>query len=291
MDPQQLSAFIAVVESGSFTRAAEGLHLTQPAISKRINLLEESLGKNLFDRIGKSVNLTEAGRVLLPHAYRIIREIKDTGIALQNLSETVSGRLTLASSHHVGLHRLPPVLKQYSAQYPDVKLDISFLDSEKAYAQVLHGGLELAVVTLSISEVDKIISRPLWRDELCVMSSKKHPLSSYKRIRLEDLLDYPVILPGENTFTRMLIEDVFHAAGLNLEVEMSTNYLETIKMMVSVGMAWSILPRTMQDDTLKILKIRGLSMERSLGYIYHSEHTLSNSAEALISILEQYSVK
>ena len=289
MDTQQLSAFIAVAEYGSFTRAADHLHLTQPAISKRIQLLESHLRNSLFDRIGKRIKLTEAGRVLLPHAHRILREIEDTGIALQNLSEAVGGRLTLASSHHVGLHRLPPVLKQYSAQYPDVTMDISFLDSEKAYEQVRHGGLELAVVTLSIQDVDRVVSRMLWRDELCVMSASTHPLSTYKRIRLEDLLDFPVILPGENTFTRMLIEDVFHAAGLNLEVEMSTNYLETIKMMVSVGMAWSILPRTMYDKTLRILKIRGLQLERKLGYIYHREHTLSNAAKAFITTIKQYS--
>jgi DNA-binding transcriptional LysR family regulator len=289
MDPQQLSAFIAVAETGSFTRAANRLHLTQPAISKRIYLLEGYLGNSLFDRIGKRVNLTEAGRVLLPHAHKILRDIEDTSIALQNLSDSVSGRLILASSHHVGLHRLPPILKQFSAQFPDVLMDISFLDSEKAYKRVVHGDLELAVVTLSISQVDKIVSRPVWRDELCVMSSKEHPLSAYNRISLEDLLNFPAILPGQDTFTRLLIEDVFLSADLKLEVEMSTNYLETIKMMVSVGMAWSILPKTMCDDTLKILKIKGLKLERELGTIVHSEHTLSNAAEAFISVLEQHS--
>jgi DNA-binding transcriptional LysR family regulator len=242
MDPQQLSAFIAVAETGSFTRAANRLHLTQPAISKRIYLLEGYLGNSLFDRIGKRVNLTEAGRVLLPHAHKILRDIEDTSIALQNLSDSVSGRLILASSHHVGLHRLPPILKQFSAQFPDV-----------------------------------------------LMSSKEHPLSAYNRISLEDLLNFPAILPGQDTFTRLLIEDVFLSADLKLEVEMSTNYLETIKMMVSVGMAWSILPKTMCDDTLKILKIKGLKLERELGTIVHSEHTLSNAAEAFISVLEQHS--
>ena len=132
MDTQQITAFIAVAETSSFTLAAERLYLTQPAISKRINLLEQFLGNRLFDRIGKKIKLTEAGQILMPHAKKILREIEDTRNAVQNLSQSVSGRLTLASSHHIGLHRLPPVLKQYSGSYPDVSIDISFQDSNKS---------------------------------------------------------------------------------------------------------------------------------------------------------------
>lgn len=290
MDTNQLVSFIAVAESGSFTHAAAQLHLTQPAISKRVQLLEAFLGNRLFDRIGKRVFLTEAGRVLLPYARRILQEIEDTRTAVQNLSELVSGTLTMASSHHIGLHRLPPVLKEYAHQFPQVDMDISFLDSEKVYEQVAQGGIELGVVTLATGGVvDRIYSHKLWQDELFVMSSTDHALAQHSQIGLQDLLEYPAILPGENTFTRQLIEDHFQSAGLRLEAAMSTNYLETIKMMVSVGMAWSILPMTMCDDTLKVLPIKHLRLSRQLGYIYHRAHTLSNAASAFMQLLHRYS--
>jgi DNA-binding transcriptional LysR family regulator len=289
MDTLQITAFIAVAEASSFTLAAERLHLTQPAISKRINLLEQFLGNRLFDRIGKQIKLTEAGQILLPHAKKILREIEDTRNAVQNLSQSVSGRLTLASSHHIGLHRLPPVLKQYSEQYAEVSIDISFQDSEKAYEQISHGEIELAVVTLANMRKEKIVSHTLWEDELCIMTSQNHPLTKYKQVTLNDLLDFPAILPGGNTFTRQLIEEIFQDEKLKLEVEMSTNYLETIKMMVSVGMAWSVLPLTMHDNSVRVLPIKNFILKRQLGYIFHQEHTLSNAATAFIECLNKHS--
>lgn len=288
MDTNQLNAFITVAETGSFSLAAEKLFLTQPAISKRIAVLEQSLSTTLFDRIGRRVMLTESGKVLLPRARRLVRELDDARVSIQNLAQEVSGRLPIAASHHIGLHRLPPVLKNYSRLYPDVKMDISFLDSEQAYKQVVHGDIELAVVTLSLDSVDRIRHRTLWTDALRVMTSTDHPLTKYRKLQLTDLLDYPVILPGENTFTRQLIDKLFRDNQLQLKVEMSTNYLETIRMIVSIGMAWSILPESMLDTGLQVLPLPNINLSRKLGYIYHLEHTQSNACRAFTRELEQH---
>jgi DNA-binding transcriptional LysR family regulator len=287
METSQLSAFITVAETGSFSLAAEQLHLTQPAISKRIATLEQQVGNKLFDRIGRRVMLTEAGQILLPRAKKILHEMQDAETALQNLGEAVSGRFRLASSHHIGLHRLPPVLKEFASSYPRVSIDIAFLDSEQAYQQVARGEIELAVVTLSPVEVAGINSKKIWDDRLCIMTSPEHPLAGKKGVQLEDLLEYPAILPAANTFTRQLMESIFKDHRIRLEVEMPTNYLETIKMMVSVGMAWSILPLTLLDDTLKVLPVKEVNLVRRLGYIHHRDHTLSNAARAFINLLEQ----
>lgn len=285
METSQLIAFIAVAETRSFSLAAERLHLTQPAISKRIAALEQQLDAKLFDRIGKRVILTEAGQILLPRARKILHEIDDTRIALQNLGTAISGRVTLASSHHIGLHRLPPVLKEYSILYPRVVIDIAFLDSEQAYQQVGRGEIELAVVTLAPGEVPGIVSHSIWDDQLCIMTASDHALAQQKNVQLTDLLEYPVILPAANTFTRQLVEGIFKDHRIRLEVELSTNYLETIKMMVSVGMAWSILPLTMLDDTLRVVPVADIHLVRRLGYIHHRDHTLSNAAQAFIRLL------
>jgi len=288
MESSQLAAFIAVAETSSFSSAAENLHLTQPAVSKRIALLERNLELRLFDRIGKKVFLTEAGRILLDRARTINREISTTRTLLANLNAQVSGRLALASSHHIGLHRLPPVLREYAGRYPLVRIDISFLESEQAYEQVAHGAIELGVVTLAPENVAKINPHPLWEDELCIMISRDHPLAGHQRVSLEDLLEFPVILPAENTFTRRIVEELFRSRNCGLTTEMSTNYLETIRMMVSIGMAWSVLPRTMLDESLHILHFRDVRLSRKLGYINHDYHTLSNAAKAFIELLEAY---
>ncbi len=113
MDTQSLQAFLAVADCGSFSRAAEQLHLTQPAVSKRIAVLENQTRARLFDRIGRRVSLTEAGRVLLPRARQILVMVDDSRRALGNLDGDVGGELILATSHHIGLHRLPPILGDY----------------------------------------------------------------------------------------------------------------------------------------------------------------------------------
>ena len=150
MDNQNLKAFITVADLGSFSQAADRLYLTQSAISKRIAQLEQQIGKKLFDRIARQVSLTEAGAELLPRARRILNEYDSALQAINDLSGKASGTLRLAISHHLGLHRLPPVLKQFAQQYPNVTLDIEFMDSEKAYEQVLHGQSEVAVITLAL---------------------------------------------------------------------------------------------------------------------------------------------
>ena len=124
MDLANLNAFIAIAEAGSFSEAGERLHLTQPAVSKRIAGLEQQLNVRLFDRIGREVSLTEAGRALLPRAYQILNVLDDTRRALTNLNGEISSRLTLATSHHIGLHRLPPLLRAFTRAH--FKL-ISFL--------------------------------------------------------------------------------------------------------------------------------------------------------------------
>ena len=201
MDTQNLRAFLLVAESGSFSAAAEKLHLTQPAVSKRVALLEEQLGAGLFDRIGRQVSLTEAGRALLPHASAVQRELLAAEQSVRDLAGTVAGNLRLATSHHIGLHRLPPVLSRFKNSCPEVHIDIEFMDSEQAYEQIMKGAIELAVVTLAPSAESSIIARPVWEDPLDFMVAPTHPLADNGALELAVLSAHPAVLPGLNTYT------------------------------------------------------------------------------------------
>ncbi|WP_120996352.1 LysR family transcriptional regulator [Stutzerimonas urumqiensis] len=287
MDLASLNAFIAIAESGGFSIAAERLHLTQPAVSKRIAALEQQLGVRLFDRLGREIGLTEAGRALLPRAYRILNELDDTRRALSNLSGEVSGRLSLATSHHIGLHRLPPLLRTFTRAHPQVNLDIRFLDSEVAYDEVLHGRAELAVITLAPETAMPVRAVQVWDDPLAFVTAPEHPLACNGQVRLSDVAGYPAVFPGGNTFTHHIVRRLFEREGLNANIAMSTNYMETIKMMVSIGIAWSVLPRTMLDEQVVALPLPGARLSRSLGYIVHTERSLSNAAQAFMALLDQ----
>jgi len=286
MDLANLNAFIAIAETGSFSEAAERLHLTQPAVSKRIAGLEQQLGVRLFDRLGREIGLTQAGRALLPRAYQILNVLDDTRRALTNLSGEISGRLTLATSHHIGLHRLPPLLRAFTRANPQVSLDIRFLDSEVAYEEVLHGRAEVAVITLAPQTRAPVQARPVWHDPLDFVAAPEHPLAQLERASLADVASQPAVFPGENTFTHHIVKDLFEARRLTPNISMSTNYLETIKMMVSIGLAWSVLPRTMLDSQVAALRLPDVQLSRQLGYIVHSERTLSNAAHAFMALLD-----
>ncbi len=286
MDLATLNAFIAIAELGSFSEAAERLHLTQPAVSKRIASLEQQLNVRLFDRLGREVSLTEAGRALLPRAYQILNVLDDTRRALTNLNGEISGRLTLATSHHIGLHRLPPLLRAFTRAHPQVALDIQFLDSEVAYEEVLHGRAELAVITLAPETRELVHAVAVWDDPLDFVAAPEHPLARSQAISLADVAHHPAVFPGGNTFTHHIVRRLFEAQGLTPNIAMSTNYLETIKMMVSIGLAWSVLPRTMLDDQVARLPLPGIQLSRQLGYISHTERTLSNAARAFMTLLD-----
>jgi len=286
MDTANLKAFLHVAQSGSFSIAAKKLHLTQPAVSKRIAQLEEQLGADLFDRIGRVVHITEAGNALLPHARAVQMELQAAEQSVRDLTGTVRGELRLATSHHIGLHRLPPVLSHFSNAYESVHIDIDFMDSEQAYDLVLRGEVELAVVTLAPTAQEHVITAPIWPDPLNFMVQKDHPLAKQKKLTLKSLSEVPCILPGLNTYTGQIVKTLFDKRGLPLQISIATNYLETIRMMASVGLGWTVLPQAMLDETLVSLPIRDVAITRTLGVVYHEGRSLSRAAKAFIAALE-----
>ncbi|HUH37389.1 MAG TPA: LysR family transcriptional regulator [Spongiibacteraceae bacterium] len=291
LETQALRAFLAVAESGSFSQAGEALHLTQPAVSKRIATLESQLDCRLFDRVsgraGRKASLTEAGRALLPAARRILQDVEDAVRSIRELRGQVAGILSLGISHHIGLHRLPPLLKAYTQRYPEVTLDIAFLDSEQAYSQVLQGQRDLGVITLAPDNQPPLEQFVVWRDELVIAVAPGHPLAAKDPIDLATLSAHRAILPGLNTYTGQIITHLFQQHDLPLEAAMSTHYLESLKMLVSIGLGWGVLPRTLLDDSVRDLTLRGQSLGRELGCVFHRDRHLSNAAAAFIALLRE----
>ena len=286
MNLDDLHAFVAVAEQGSFSRAADTLFITQPAVSKRIAALEQQLAARVFDRIGHRVQLTEAGEALLPRARDILMRVDDSRRAVRDLAGQVAGQLRIGTSHHIGLHRLPPVLRAFSRDYPEVELDIEFMDSETACHAVEHGELELAIVTLPLEPAPVLELTPIWHDPLALVAAPDHPLARRRRVALEQLAAHRAVLPAAGTFTRQILERALAPKGLRLQVGLSTNYLETIRMLVAVGLGWSVLPRTMVDGELTALAVGGLNLARELGAVRHRDRSRSNAVQALLSLLQ-----
>lgn len=286
MELANLHAFMAITEYGSFSLAAEKLYLTQPAISKRIAQLENELGVKLFDRIARGVQMTLAGQTLHQRSKQILQEVEDTRRAIASLTDTVSGQLLMGTSHHIALHRLPRYLKQYKENYPQVTLDLKFTDSESGCKSVENGELEFAVVTLPTVTRLPLKSIPLWKDELVIVIAADHPLSKINNPGVSELLEYDAIMPEQSTFTWEIVHKKFETEKSRVKVGLTSNYLETIKMLVSVGLGWSILPKSMLvDSELVMLTVNDIQLSRTLGIVYHQNKTLSNAARQFIDIL------
>ncbi len=289
MDIQTLQAFIEVARKESFSRSSETLFITQPAISKRIAALEDDLGTKLFNRISRKVTLTDAGKKLLPKAKELVDELNDMRRYATSLSDEIKGELLIGTSHHVSMHRLPPILRKYRQQYSDVHLDITFGESDFMCKLVERGEIELAIVTLPKALPDSLVKQVLWVDSLHLVVGPDHPLLKNGKASLEQLAEYPCVLPSEVTETYRVINRQMEHAALALNVQMTNNNLDTLKMLVGAGFGWTLLPQTLLDDSVReiVLDKKGIIFERELGVVIHRKRSLSNAAKAMQSMVAQ----
>lgn len=289
MDIQSLEAFLAVAENASFSRAAEQLFLTQPAVSKRIANLESSFGTPLFDRVGRGIYLTEAGKVLQERARAIVDDMKDTHTSMANLSTNKAKQLSMASSHHIGLHYLGPILKQFVNENPQADIALEFMESEQAIRALLNRDIEIALTTLPSRLDTQLSATTLWQDELIFVVAPDHPLAQRSQaIRLNELAHMTAILPDKNTTTFEVIEQTFLRHHIPLKRTLNVNYLETIRALVANNLGWSLLPATLIDDSIATLNVERVELTRRLGLIHHKQRSLSRGAERFMAIASQF---
>lgn len=285
MNIAAFEAFLKVMETGSISTAAEKLFLTQPAITKRIHSLEGFLNVKLFEPVGRGIQPTQAAHQVLPRVKQWLNELEDIQHDLSHAQNLVQGRLKLGTSHHIGLHHLPQYLKAFTQEFKDVQLDIQFVDSEQAHQQVLAGEIELGFITLPPESHPRLKYLQLWSDPLKFVVAPFHPLASRKNLKLEDLIEYPSVLSAAHTYTSQITLAEFSKRGLKPQATMSTNPLESIRMLVSIGLGWSVLPETLINQDLIQLDL-DVELQRELGVVWHPERSQSKAVQALIDMIK-----
>lgn len=287
----QLTYFSKVAGTHSISRAAEELHVTQPAVSKQIKALEEELGTRLLDRIGKRVHLTRAGEALLAHAERILRSVQEARTAVHDLSAECSGELVVGTSDHISIHRLPDVLKAYITAYPRVELKLRCHRSETILDMVLHNTVDIGVITLPPAS-GNLVAKVIWPDPMSLVLPRGHALQALKTVRLKDMASYPMILPEEGTTTRQAIDAAFARKKVSPKVAMEVAYLETIKGLVKAGLGMSLLPDTavaeeVRSGALVRRPVADASFSRNLGAVYLKDKFLSRPAKEFLQLLQK----
>lgn len=289
---EQLLAFRAVAEEKSFTKAAEKLFRTQPAISQAIKSLEEELGERLFLRNGRTSTLTHAGRIFLEHVEDAFDTLERGQLRIDALKELHEGELTISASDTTALYILPDVLQDFRKQYPGVEVQIYCKPSPVTADQVLAREADLGIVTLPI-EHPRLTSEALIVRKDVAICAPGHPLAKRKRMAFTELADYPLLLLDIGSNTRAYIDQRFQKAGLTPKIAMELGSIEVIKKLVHLDFGVSIVPHIALQDELEQGSIHSINLFRkaecrTLGVIYPSKGISSLSAQIFINILKKY---
>ena len=205
LDVHGLQAFARIAELGSFQKAAQALHLSQSALSRRISKLEADLGVRLLDRTTRRVRLTAVGRDFLPQARRLIEELETSISGLRDMAKHGSGQVALACVPTAAMHILPPVIKDYSAKHPDNRIRILDVHANEVLQAVLRGEAEFGL-TLSGPEEPEIETEALFGDPFVLACHRNHPLAKRKSVKWAELAAHRVITVGRMSGNRALLD-------------------------------------------------------------------------------------
>ncbi len=286
MDELNLKIVVAIAQTGSLSKAAHLLNLSQPAVSKRLVQLESQLKCRLFDRLSKVVIPTSEGQFFIERAKNILSLLEATLQDLRSQQHSVQGRLHLISSYHVGLNYLQPLLQTFIQQHPELDLHWQWQDSEAAIEQIIHGQADMAITTCPLVSYQDLNILPIWQEKLLPVVSQYHPLNQHPTLTVATLSQYKALLPAPNTFTRTMTQAKFAEANVRLTLENTVNSLQAIQYMVATGLGWSLLPEILIRPPLVSLPLPDLYLQRELGIITHKQRVRAFAAQELIQYIE-----
>ncbi|HYG58116.1 MAG TPA: LysR family transcriptional regulator, partial [Symbiobacteriaceae bacterium] len=251
MDIQELEAFWWIAKTGSFNRAAERLYLTQPSVTARIQALEKELGQPLFERKPRGVRLTDAGRVLLPHAERVLQDIRKARQAVAELGLATGGTLTVGSALTTSTYTLPEILARYKSTYPAVEIAVRTGRSQQIQQMVLEDVVPLGFVHSPHAGHPDIEAIPLYSETIVLVVHPGHPLSGRHVITPEQLASEPFITSDRASGYWSLVEQFWASSGIAPRVTMELDSIEATKRMVMCGLGLAMLPRSTVEGELQ----------------------------------------
>ncbi|HZQ21734.1 MAG TPA: LysR family transcriptional regulator [Terriglobales bacterium] len=290
MELDQIETFLAVATFGGFHRAAEALRVSQPAVSARIKALEDSLGVSLFVRSSRGLTLSEAGRILRPHAEQLLRTASLARQAVHQL-QPESGPLQIAAALSISVYFLPDILKNFQQSHPNLAINIRSGHSKEVLEMVLQEEAEIGLArSLQHPEVETI---SLGDDPLLLVTHPKHGPKHSRHPRLEEVANWPLVFFDKGSSDWTLTHSLFRRAGLVPNVTMEVDTIETAKRMVERGLGLSFLPRMavgqeIRRNKLSVVKILDAEpLGRSLDLIHPRHHPLRSEALAFLQIVRE----
>lgn len=282
---RQLAVFEAVARLGSFTRAAEALHLTQPTISIQIKELTEAVGLPLLEQQGRKLKLTEAGEDLLHTAREVFDVWGDFETRTAERKGLKRGRLRL-SAVTTAEYFLPALLGAFSQRYPEIDITLSVENRDRVVERLEKSEDDLAVMMMPPDHLT-VIAEPFLENPLVIIAPRKHALVGKKKLALQTLAHYPFLLREQGSGTRRAAQAFFSEQGVELNVRMSLGSNEAIKHAVAADLGLSLLSRhTLRDNPvqegIEILDVRGFPLKRYWYFVHRHDRELSAVAQAFL---------
>lgn len=294
MDINQLEVVVAVAQEKSFSRAAEALHRTQPAVSQAIRRLEAELGEPLFDRSSKDGTLTAAGVVLLEFAQQMLNLRHTAHAALKELKDLHRGKLILSANEYTVMYLLP-LIPVFRARHPHIKIEVKRSLASRIASEVLGRETEIGIVSFKPND-PTVASVAVLMDELALIVPPDHPLATQSTISVRELGVESFIAHNVPSPYRERVIRTFEKYKTPLNISMELPTLEAIKRCVERGMGVALVPRlTAQSEIargqLKALTVREMKLERRLHLIYRKGATLSHAARAFLRVAKEHQIE
>jgi DNA-binding transcriptional LysR family regulator len=293
MDLDQMRGFLETAREKSFTRAAAKLFLTQPAVSLQVKALETEFGTRLFERQGKQVLLTDAGRLLYERSEEVLDLVARVHQDIASLGELKTGRLYVGTSDTNCAYVLPPVVKGFREAYPGIELRLMDRMSKEVVHLVLEGAVDFGLATMPVVE-SRVRTELLFVRDDVLICPVGHPLTTLNRVSLHQMIDYPMLMLAHGSTSRSLLDQVLHQAGLAARVAMELGSIEVIKRFVEIGMGVALVPEVaVRDEVLakRMASVRVVDLPgREVGLVQRRSGHLSRAAEVFLGYLREHLV-
>lgn len=293
MELTELQVFVTVAAERSFSKAAARLRRTQPAVSQAVKRLEDELGERLFDRSAKDGKLTEAGRLLLEYAQRLMRLAEEADAAVRELRDLKRGHV-LVGANEAAVHALLPVMLAFRQRHPRVQVDVRRIPSRQIAVEVLQRSLDFGVLSFAPSEAG-LASVVIGDDELVMLTAPDHPLARRKEVTIAEFGRETVIAHNEASPAREQVLRLFEQKQALLNIQMAFPSLDGIKRAVEMGLGVALLPRRcalseISRGSLKAVRVEQIQLPRLMRLVYREGGQLSHAAQAFLETARQAEV-
>lgn len=291
MQVESFRVFRDLVDSQSFSKAAQLNSITQSAVSQQIRAMEERFRVPLIERSNKRFALTREGQALYDTSKQVTFHFDSLQHQLEEMRNVVSGTIRVSTVYSVGLHELPPYLKSFLREFPNVLVHIEYRRSNQVYDEVIEGTSDMGLVAFPVQK-KTIKVEPFRKDRLVVITSPQHALSKRSEVVVADLAKEKFVGFEPDIPTRKAVDKIFRDSGLDMKPVMEFDNIETVKRAVEIDAGISVVPRAtveqeVKNGTLAALEFKGQPYHRPLGIIYKSGRVLSPAMKRFLKTLHE----